>query len=100
MGPPRYNRLVMSLSKTLGLLVALAAALLCWGSPAWAQMYRWTDDQGAAHYSQGLDSVPERHRSRAQLLAYARLPATAPTSASASPESRTPTRTSFTRGKP
>src|SRR2546430_11157587 len=83
---PRYNRLVMSLSKTLGLLVALAAALLCWGSPAWAQMYRWTDDQGAAHYSQGLDSVPERHRSRAQLLAYPELPATAPTATSASPE--------------
>src|SRR5205814_9673693 len=96
MTPPSDNRLVMSLSKTLGLLVALAAALLCWGSPAWAQMYRWTDDQGAAHYSQGLDSVPERHRSRAQLLAYPELPATAPTATSAWPEASKASRLSFT----
>ena len=81
-------------------LVALAAALLCWGSPAWAQMYRWTDDQGAAHYSQGLDSVPERYRSRAQLLAYPELPATAPAATSGSPEASKATRITFTPGKP
>ncbi len=63
-------------------------------------MYRWTDDQGAAHYSQGLDSVPERHRSRAQLLAYPELPVTAPTATSASPEASKATRISFTPGKP
>ena len=90
----------MSSSKALGPLVALVAALLCWGSPAWAQMYRWTDDQGAAHYSQGLDSVPERYRSRAQFLAYPELPAAAPTATSSSPEASKATRISFTPGKP
>src|SRR5438132_1274677 len=100
MRPPRYNRPVMSSSKALGPLVALVAALLCWGSPAWAQMYRWTDDLGAAHYSQGLDSVPERHRSRAQLLVYPELPATAPAVTSGAPEASKATRIPFTPGKP
>jgi hypothetical protein len=89
----------MSWSKALGLLPVLSV-LLCWENPAWAQMYRWTDDQGAAHYSQGLDSVPERHRSRAQFLAYPELPATAPTVTSAMPEASKATRIAFTPGKP
>ena len=29
-------------------------------------MYRWTDEQGQVHYSEGLGSVPERSRSTAQ----------------------------------
>lgn len=35
--------------------------------PAWAsaQMYRWLDDQGKVHYSEGLDSIPEGFRSQA-----------------------------------
>src|SRR5882724_4210020 len=100
MGRPRYNRHVMSWSKALGPLVALVATLLCWGNPAWAQMYRWTDDLGAAHYSQGLDSVPERYRSRAQFLAYPELPAAAPAATSSSPEASKATRIAFTPGKP
>jgi len=63
-------------------------------------MYRWTDDQGAAHYSQGLDSVPERYRSRAQLLVYPEPPAAAPGASSGSPEVSKATRISFTPGKP
>jgi predicted aspartyl protease len=90
----------MSWSKALGSLVTISAALLCWGSPALAQMYRWTDDQGAAHYSQGLDSVPERYRSRAQLLAYPELPATAPAATSGAPEDSKSTRIAFSPGKP
>lgn len=31
-------------------------------------MYRWTDEQGQVHYSEGLGSVPERSRSTAQPL--------------------------------
>jgi Domain of unknown function (DUF4124) len=52
-------------------MLSLSLAILgLWPAPAWAQMYRWTDEQGGLHYSQGIDSVPERFRSRAQLLAY------------------------------
>jgi predicted aspartyl protease len=32
---------------------------------ATAQIYRWTDEQGTAHFTEGLNSVPERYRSRA-----------------------------------
>ncbi len=90
----------MRLIRAVGLLLALATAHLCWGSPAGAQMYRWADDQGAAHYSQGLDSVPERYRSRAQLLVYPETPAAAPGASSGSPEVSKATRISFTPGKP
>jgi len=97
-GVPRYTLLVTSWSKGLGLLIVFAAVLPGWGRFASAQMYKWTDDQGAAHYSQGLDSVPERHRSGAQLLAYPELPA--PSATSASPEASKATRIPFTPGKP
>jgi hypothetical protein len=90
----------MRLIRVLGLLLALATAHLCWGSPAGAQMYRWTDDHGAAHYSQGLDSIPERHRSRAQLLVYPAIPAAAPAASSGSLQVSTATRIPFTPGKP
>jgi hypothetical protein len=63
-------------------------------------MYRWTDDQGGAHYSQGLDSVPERHRSRAQLLAYPETPAAAPAASSGSPPDSKATRIPFAPGRP
>ena len=33
-----------------------------------AQLVRWTDDQGRVHYSEGLDSVPERYRGTAMPL--------------------------------
>ena len=49
---------------------AFAAALLMLivhGTPVLvhAQIYRWTDDQGHGHYSEGIDTIPERYRSRA-----------------------------------
>jgi Aspartyl protease/Domain of unknown function (DUF4124) len=71
--------------------VALAAVILVAGlagSPALAQMYRWTDDRGQAHYSQGIDSVPERFRPGATSLPYQDAPAPsapAPPTAPASP---------------
>ena len=34
-------------------------------SPSSSGVYRWADDSGQVHYSQGLDSVPEQFRSRA-----------------------------------
>jgi hypothetical protein len=48
------------------LLAALAWALL--PAPAFAQLYRWTDDQGQTHVTQGLDAVPEQYRSGAVIV--------------------------------
>lgn len=43
-----------------------------------AQAYRWVDERGTIHYSEGLDSVPERFRSKAEALSLKPAPAPAP----------------------
>ena len=67
--------------RRLGTFLILLA-LLAGPGGAQAQMVRWTDDQGRVHYSEGLDSVPERYRSTAK-------PLLLPTTPSA-PEARKP----------
>ncbi len=42
------------------------------------RMYRWQDDRGRVHYSQGLQSVPEEFRATAVPLGQAMSPATQP----------------------
>jgi hypothetical protein len=81
-------------------LLAITIVLAGWSGSAVGQMFRWTDDQGAAYYSQGLDSVPQRYRSRAQPLAYPDPPAASPAAAAASPEVSKITKIPFTPGKP
>lgn len=53
----------------------LIGALL-FPSGAWAEIYRWVDEGGGVHYSEGIDSIPERYRTQAVLLPYRNLPAT------------------------
>jgi hypothetical protein len=50
--------------RTAWLLVALFLVLR-WPAPADAQIYRWVDDNGVPHFSDGIDSVPDRYRSKA-----------------------------------
>ena len=50
--------------RTAWLLVALFLALR-WPAPADAQIYRWVDDNGVPHFTDGIDSVPDRYRSKA-----------------------------------
>jgi len=82
------------------ILLGLAVAGL-WPSISWAQMYRWTDEQGGTHYGQGIYAVPERFRSRAQLLTFPERPA-APAASPSSAEGAVSqgARISFTPGKP
>lgn len=103
-GRAGFPAVILSLA-TPGLSLAalgLSLAVLgLWPAPAWAQMYRWTDEQGGNHYSQGIYSVPERFRSKAQLLAYPERPAAPAESPSpAGGEASRVTRISFTPGKP
>ena len=51
--------------RRVGLLLVVVIVLAVAAS-AEAQMYRWTDQQGQVHYSEGLGSVPEGSRSTAQ----------------------------------
>jgi len=46
--------------------------------PSDAGMYRWKDDRGRVHYSQGLQSVPEPFRATAVPLGQATSPAAEP----------------------
>ena len=73
----------------------LAVALL--PGVAIAQMYRWVDERGAVHYTEGLDSVPERYRPQARPLHFPKAPP-----APAKPETPSPgvTRIPFTPGSP
>lgn len=75
------------------LIVALAAA-----PGVWAQMYRWTDERGQSHFSQGLDSVPERHRGSARPLDFPATPAESRPAAPGAPAGVAQIR--FTPGQP
>jgi hypothetical protein len=55
----------MSIRRT-ALAAAVAAMLgVAPGTGAEAQYYRWTDEHGHSHYTDGLHGVPERYRSTA-----------------------------------
>lgn len=75
----------------------VVAALMLAGSliarPALAddRIYRWTDEQGNAHYAEGIEAVPERHRAGAVPLGFRNKPAPPPESqASAQPSKEAP----------
>jgi hypothetical protein len=89
-------------------MTALAMGMLA--SPAHAQLYRWVNEQGEVHFTQGLENVPERFRGGARLLGYPEAaPAPAPIapagSPAATPEAPPPgvrggARIPFTPGEP
>lgn len=58
--------------------IAAVAAVVMVASPATAQMYRWVDERGGVNYTQGIDSIPERHRKNAVRLDYPSAPASTP----------------------
>lgn len=62
-------------SMRLGRAILAAAIVALAAAPAAAQIYRWTDERGQPHYSEGLDSVPERHRATAVRLGLRNQPA-------------------------
>jgi predicted aspartyl protease len=65
-----------------GVLVVLIAIFVGWETPvASAQIYRWVDDSGTPHYSEGIDSVPPRYRKSATPLGLRNAPASSPSAA-------------------
>jgi predicted aspartyl protease len=58
-----------------GLVLACVFAVAFGASAAEAQIYRWIDEAGVPHYSEGLDSVPERYRASATSLGLRNAPA-------------------------
>jgi len=64
---------------------------------AFAQTYRWVDERGTVHYTEGLDSVPEPYRSKAEPLHF---PKSSPTSVKQEPGPPGITKISFKPGSP
>ena len=97
MTPARYTAQAM---RRVALLTIWGALGLV-ATPAVAEMYRWTDDQGSVHYTQGMDSVPDRFRPKAQMMAFPERPATPVASSSPGDAAAgSATRIPFTPGKP
>lgn len=86
------NRLLRSTLAALILTLALAPA-------AHAQLYRWTDEKGETHFGQGVESVPERYRSRARAVGSVD-PPPAPAGPTAATVTGGVTRISFAPGRP
>ena len=76
----------------LALTLALAPA-------AHAQLYRWADENGETHFGQGVESVPERYRSRARAVGQVD-PPPAPSGPAAAAVADGVTRIRFTPGRP
>jgi len=55
--------------------VGVAVVLCVVATPAAAEIYKWIDDRGGAHYSEGFESVPERYRATALPLGLRNQPA-------------------------
>lgn len=68
----------MRIPATAARVLTTIAAVVAFASPAAAQMYRWVDEGGGVHYTQGIDSIPERHRKNAVRLDYPSVPASSP----------------------
>jgi len=85
------------LALTLSLALGAAAPPL-----AQAQLYRWTNERGEVHFTQGLETVPERFRQRARLLGYPEAPPASPAEppSAAPPSARGLTRIPFVPGSP
>ena len=50
--------------------VVLVVLVLGVASPASAALYRWTDAEGAVHYTADLESIPEAHRATAVAIGH------------------------------
>jgi len=57
-----------------GLLALSFLGMLLAPSVALAQAYRWVDEQGKVHYSEGLDSVPSKYRETAKPIEFPKAP--------------------------
>ncbi len=87
----------MKWSLPLALLLVLVSALAVLPPSVSAQIYRWVDDAGDTHYSQGDQSVPLRYRPNAVIIGYDRPSSPEPTGGAVPPGTG---RVKFTPGQP
>ena len=51
--------------RRIPLLLVACALVAVFPARAGAEIYKWVDDSGVPHFADGIDSVPDRYRSRA-----------------------------------
>jgi hypothetical protein len=79
-------------------ILAAAVVVGVLATSAGAQVYHWVDDQGVIHYTTGLESVPERYRDGARVMASS--PVDSPMPESPAPARAGTTTIPFVAGRP
>ncbi len=74
--------MISSMIRAAALVVVTAILLLTGPAPSEAQIYRWVDERGVPHFSEGIDSIPEQYRKSAVPLGLRNTP-TAPSAPAA-----------------
>ncbi len=87
------------MTRALCLVLVVLATVALAPSIARAQFYRWVDDQGNAHYAEGIDSVPQRYRTSAMPLGYRNSPASTETVGATSATASAPAEIRFVPGR-
>ena len=75
---------MMNVMSRVAVLV-VAVLLLTPPSPADAQIYRWVDGSGVPHFTDGIDSVPEKYRATAVPLGFRNVPGSSAAAARGGP---------------
>ncbi|HEV8456947.1 MAG TPA: aspartyl protease family protein [Methylomirabilota bacterium] len=86
----------------LAVLAVLGVGIVAGPRLAAAQMYRWTDDQGETHFTEGAESVPLKLRRKAVLMGETAQPVASPPATqagSAGPSAPGGARIQFTPGQ-
>jgi predicted aspartyl protease len=94
--------MIAAMRRALFLGLVIAAVLSVGPRAALAQYYRWIDENGSAHYAEGIDNVPPRYRSVAVPLGLRNSPAPAAPTPGAAPQvgsGSAPTEIRFVPGK-
>jgi Aspartyl protease/Domain of unknown function (DUF4124) len=81
------------------LLLAVVALVAVWPTRVDAEIYKWVDDNGVPHFADGIDSVPDRYRSRATPVGLKNEPASATGASSVKPGPSGGTTINFTPGQ-
>jgi aspartyl protease/uncharacterized protein DUF4124 len=81
------------------LLLAVVGLVAVWPARVDAEIYKWVDDNGVPHFADGIDSVPDRYRSRATPVGLKNEPGSATGASSAKPGPSGGTTINFTPGQ-
>jgi predicted aspartyl protease len=77
-------------------VLVVATLLVARPAPADAQIYRWVDERGVPHFTQGIDSVPRKYRARAAPFDFRNSPRASSTAAG--PDAAGSTEIKFMKG--